>query len=281
MKKVKIALLFSMVFLLVLAGSAFADHFDVVHYTDTDSDFDTDATDVPNSLIRNGAFDFWTGDNCNGDAGLPDNWCVWADNNGWGVHAGKADLAFAGDGINDGLTFYINPDGNTSGSGTAGAYQHLDMIGEAGYYFVSVSEAIWYIGQTAPYNSVAWYAISEYEDPSMVTEWRELDEYVIQCANKYEICDYAGRDETVWIDPGDYFHLRVQQKSAHFGATVFVIDDISIVAADGTDTTDNGFYVWVNDDSGDGDDKWHYNDSSSAPSSGSIVTVGWNQHAPR
>ena len=49
------------------------------------------------------------------------------------------------------------------------------------------------------------------------------------------------------INPGQYFHLQVGRKFPEFfGWTMFIIDDISIVAADGTLNTDNGFYNWCN-----------------------------------
>lgn len=290
MKIVKTGLLFGIVALLVWGGTVWAGDVVVVDYEDTASDFDSDSGEVPGSLIRNGAFDDWTGNNCHSNAGLPDHWCVWpgpgSATTGWDVHAGQADMAFGGDGINDGLTFFIQTAGATSGGRAAGAYQQLDQITEAGYYFVSVSEAIWSIGEVVPYNSVAWYAISASSDPAMVTDWRELDPFVTQCVNGAESCVYAGRDETVWINPGDYFHLRVEQKfPVHQGSTVFVIDDISIAAiGDGTEDTNNGYFVWMNDaddDDGDGgDERWHFEEDEE-PVSADPVEVHWEHDAAR
>jgi hypothetical protein len=290
MKKTKIGLLFTVLFMLVFAGTVFAGDFVIVDYQDTASDFDSDAGDTPGSLIRNGAFDDWTGNNCHSNADLPDHWCVWpgpgSSTTGWDVHAGRADMAFGGEGVNDGLTFFIQTAGATSGGRAAGAYQQLDQITQAGYYFVSVSEAIWYIGQTGRYNSVAWYAISPSSDPAAVTDWRELDPYVIQCSNLAESCVYAGRDETVWVNPGDYLHLRVEQKfSVHQGATVFVIDDISIVSiGGGTGGTNNGYYNWINDsadvDGDGGDEKWHFEEDEE-PVSDDPVEVHWEHDAAR
>jgi hypothetical protein len=84
-------------------------------------------------------------------------------------------------------------------------------------------------------------------DPALVTEWRELfpDQFV--CANGDGVCNYVGRDETVTIKPNQHFHLMAGRKFPEFfGWTMFVIDDISIVAANGTTGTANGFFNWCN-----------------------------------
>lgn len=279
MKKVKLALLLSLVAMLIVVGSAFADgHIVVVNYDDTDSDFDTPASETPTSYILNGAFDDWTG-------GFPDNWTVWADDkSGWeAAHLAQTDLSFGGDGTNDGLGLFIRHTGG-SGSYHAGAYQKLDLIPEAGYYFVNVSETIWYGVDTVPYNSVAWYAISDSESPSGVAadEWKELDPYTIQCPNDWELCDYAGRDETVWVEPGQYFHLKVAQKFPVMNSwTTFVIDDISIAPLEeDPENQENGFYDWVNDDPVD--TKWHWYDNYACPTADCILTtVGWDSNAVR
>jgi hypothetical protein len=94
---------------------------------------------------------------------------------------------------------------------------------------------------------VAWYSISDSANPAEVTDWRELfpDQFV--CPNGDGVCNYVGRDETVQINPGQYFHVMVGRKFPEFlGWTMFIIDDISIVAADGTPNTENGFYNWCN-----------------------------------
>jgi hypothetical protein len=131
----------------------------------------------------------------------------------------------------------------------AGAYQTLDLIPAPGYYFVSLSEAIWDSGEI-PYNSIAWYAISAEADPANVpaADWREMDPYPWQC-QAGSACNYAGRDETLWIEPGYTFHIRVMVKFPQFNTwAFFLIDDITVVAADPESPNagdPNGFYEWL------------------------------------
>lgn len=276
MKKFNTALLFALVIGLVFVGSALAETY--VTYDDTASKFDTPAGIDPVSLIRNGAFDNW-------ENSVPKDWSPWWDSKaGWeDAHIAMADMAYpAGNkvGDNPALGFFIRHTGGTGGY-YAGAQQKLNQITEDGYYFVQISETIWYDVSTGPYNSVAWYAISTESDPANVTNWHELDPYTIQCPNALEHCTYEGRDETVYIEKDSYFHLKVGQKFPVFGAeTVFIIDDISIVAADGTDTQYNGFYMWQDDFNADlTDDKCHYYDETCG--STPFVEVMWDQYAPR
>jgi hypothetical protein len=286
MTRLRIALLFSLAVLLLVVGTVVADDDDFipVRYTDTESRFNSPArgdTPVIESvgvpLILNGAFDLWTGN-------TPDYWNVWAQSKaGWEtVHMGPADLARSADGSNNALSFFIRHTGGDGGF-YSGVYQQMNNIPVSGYYFISVSEAIWYNDdrETAEFNSVAWYAITKSADPFEDTAaWRELDPYAIQCVNSFEVCNYAGRDETVWIDPGDYFHLIVAQKFPVFNAsTVFVIDDVSVVPADGTTDQLNGYYDWV--DESRADVKWHWQGEDCPTDDCEPVEVTWDRTAAR
>ena len=258
MKKAKItvSIVVGLLVVLLIAGTALAEHIDYVTYNDTVgvavSDVFEDYWFAPNevgtgSLIRNGDFSAWTD-------GSPDNWTVWADSaGGWeNAHVAMTDLAWTSDGDNYGLSLFIR---NTGGSGSfyAGAYQALDGVGD-GYYWVNTHATSWGI-KLADYNALAWYGIGSSEDPSSVTQWRTLDPFTTPCHNDWGACEYIGRYETVHIDEGSYFHLLAGHKFPVFNAwSVFLFDDISIVPADGNYVEDG---YWL-----DG-------------------AVGWNPNAPR
>ena len=286
MTKLRVDLLFSLVAVFLIVGSVIAgDPFTPVNYTDTESRFDSPGErselsaleSVGGPFILNGAFDTWAGNE-------PQNWNVWTQSKeGWEtVHMGPADLPRSADGTNNSLSFFIRHTGGEGGL-YSGVYQQLNRVPVSGYYFVSVSEAIWYNDdrETAEYNSVAWYAITKSANPFDDTSaWRELDPYQIQCVNSFEVCNYAGRDETVWIDPGDYFHLIVAQKFPVFNAsTVFVIDDVSVMPAQGTLDTLNGYYDWVNQSKEDV--KWHWADEDCPTEECKPVEVTWDRTARR
>lgn len=253
MKKSKLAIILGVLLVLALTTGAFAEL--VVTYT-SDDDMYSEYTieDTPerqaeaatNSVIDNGAFTQW------GTAlGPADPWTFWRDTKaGWTAgRLHEVDLALPAnpEGINNAMGWFIQHSGAKEGGYYAGAVQQLTRIPVAGYYFVSISLTAFEDGKTGPYNSVAWYAISDSPSAAGVTDWRELypDEYV--CDNQAGVCNYVGRDETVWINPGQYFHVMVGRKFPEFfGWTMFVVDDISIVAADGTLNTQNGFYNWCN-----------------------------------
>jgi hypothetical protein len=227
------------------------------------------------SVISNGAFDNWI-------AGLPANWTLWRqDKPGWEeARPLDVDLALTADGMNNSLGWFVRNVGG-SGSYSAGAYQVMDELPAPGYYFVNISESIFADPAAGPYNAVAWYAISEHEDPAMVEagDWRELDPFWYQCPNDQPLCTYVGRDETVWIEPGWTFHVMVSQKFPHFNTwSLFIIDDISVVAADPDPTTNfdldapNGYYVWLDWQEVtfwgfllDADEKCHYLDEWCVP----------------
>ena len=115
-------------------------------------------------------------------------------------------------------------------------------------YYVSISVTAFEDGKTGPYNSMAWYSISDSPTAAGVTDWRELFSDQFVCDNQAAVCNYVGRDETVPIKPGQYFHVMVGRKFPEFfGWTMFVIDDISIVAADGTLNTTNGCLLYTSD----------------------------------
>jgi hypothetical protein len=253
MSKARLAVLLGALLVLALTASAFAEL--VVTYTSSDDAYseytilDTEERNIQaatNSLIDNGAFTQW-----GTTLGPSDPWTFWRDTKaGWTAgRLHEVDLALPAnpEGINNAMGWFIQHSGAKEGGYYAGAYQQLTRIPVAGLYYVSVSATAFSDGKTGPYNSVAWYAISDSPDPALVTDWRELfpDQFV--CANGDGVCNYVGRDETVQINPGQYFHLQVGRKFPEFfGWTMFVIDDISIVAADGTLGTENGFYNWCN-----------------------------------
>ena len=253
MKKTKLAILFGVLLVLVLSASAFAEL--VVTYTSSDdmrSEYSIEdspartADAEASSLIDNGAFTQW------GTAlGPSDPWVFWRDNRaGWTAgRLHEVDLALPAnpEGINNAMGWFIQHSGAKEGGYYAGAVQQLTRIPVEGLYYVSISVTAFEGGNTGPYNSMAWYAISDSPNASEVTDWRELypDQFV--CTNGDAVCNYVGRDETVPIKPGQYFHIMVGRKFPEFfGWTMFVIDDISIVAADGTLGTANGFYNWCN-----------------------------------
>jgi hypothetical protein len=253
MNKSRLAIFLGLLLVLALTVSAFAGL--VVTYTTSDdayseytiSDSETrQAEATTNSLIDNGAFTHW-----GMGLGPSDPWTFWRDDRaGWTagrLHEFGLALPANPEGINNAMGWFIQHSGAKEGGYYAGAYQQLTRIPVAGLYYVSVSTTAFEDGRTGPYNSVAWYAISDSASPSGVEDWRELfpDQFV--CANGDGVCNYVGRDETVQINPGQYFHLMVGRKFPEFfGWTMFVIDDISIVAADGTLNTANGFYNWCN-----------------------------------
>lgn len=281
MTKKRIAILLGILLILALTASAFAEL--VVQYsstTDTYSEFtisdseERTADAATNSLIDNGAFTTW-GTNL----GPADPWVFWRDNTaGWTAgRLHEVDLALPAnpDGINNAMGWFIQHSGAKEGGYYAGAYQQLNRIPVAGNYFVSISVTAFEDGKTGPYNSVAWYAISDSQSPAGVTDWRELypDQFV--CENAAGVCNYVGRDETVYIAPGQYFHVMVGRKFPEFfGWTMFIIDDISIVAADGTLNTQNGFYNWCNDRPEDR--KVHGNEAC-----GGFTEIHWDPDATR
>lgn len=253
MTKARLAILLGVLLVLGLTASAFAEL--VVTYTssdDTYSEFTIEDTEqrttqaATNSLIDNGAFTQWST-----ALGPADPWTFWRDTSaGWTAgRLHEVDLALPAnpEGINNAMGWFIQHSGAKEGGYYAGAYQQLTRIPAAGLYFVSISTTAFSDGKTGPYNSVAWYAISDSADPAQVTDWRELfpDQFV--CDNGDGVCNYVGRDETVTITPGQYFHIKVGRKFPEFlGWSMFVIDDISIVAAGGTPGTENGFFNWCN-----------------------------------
>lgn len=299
MSKRRIAILMSGLLVLALTASAFAEL--VVTYTSSDDGFseytinDSDrrkSDAAVNSVIDNGDFTVW-----GTSLGPSDPWTFWRDGTaGW--TAGRLhefDLAnhANAEGINNAMGWFIQHSGATSGGYYAGAWQPLSRITHADdrLYYVTVSTTAFSDGKTGPYNSVAWYAISDYANPAEVTEWKELfpDQFV--CNNGDEVCNYVGRDETVPIHANQYFHLQVGRKFPEFfGWTMFIIDDISIVstatpptvtktADDGTEfeeavETENGFFNWCNDRPED--IKFHESEDCDG-----FTEVHWDAETPR
>lgn len=264
-----VVLFLSALFLFALAPVASAN-FDVVKYDDTHNTNVTnrrDGFDVPegdsdpvdlHSVIINGDFTAMPNGqvDCSGGHGVEAvfaGWCSWANPEGNGYESANladVDLSILGSiGGNRGMGWFISNTGGGNGGYYAGAYQPLNV--PAGLYFISISETAWYFDDlaTGPYNSVAWYAISNTADHNQVTQWRELNPSRYQCQNSWERCDYSGRDEMVTVNTGDYLHLKVGHKFPEFMAkTVFIFDDIFMVP-DGTHETvgpqNHGFYTWA------------------------------------
>lgn len=281
MRKTRLAIFFGLLLILALTVSAFAGL--VVTYTTSDdayseftiSDSETRTKEAEtNSLIDNGAFTTW-----GTTLGPSDPWTFWRDDKaGWTagrLHEFSLALPANPEGINNAMGWFIQHSGAKEGGYYAGAYQQLTRIPVEGLYYVSVSTTAFEDGRTGPYNSVAWYAISDEMNPGLVTDWRELypDQFV--CANGDGVCNYVGRDETVTIKPGQYFHLMVGRKFPEFfGWTMFVIDDISIVAADGTLNTENGFFNWCNGNPED----YKYHDTGTCRS---FTEIHWDPEQTR
>jgi len=281
MSKAKIAIMLSVLLMIALTASVFAQL--VVTYQSEDDAYSEytipDSEEkvkeaAANSVITNGDFTKW-----GTELGPSDPWTFWSDNRaGW--EAGRLSefglaLPANADGINNAMGWFIRHTGAKEGGYYAGAYQQLTRIPAAGLYYVTVSTTAFSDGKTGPYNSIAWYAISDQSDPALVTEWRELfpDQFV--CNNGDQVCNYVGRDETVPINPGQYFHLKVGRKFPEMnGWTQFVIDDISIVAADGTVGTENGFFNWCN--SSPEDYKYHESEGCK-----SLTEIHWDAEQSR
>jgi hypothetical protein len=260
--KLSIAFALSLVLVLLIAGSAAAVK--VVTYTDMGAEAVGDYVDdywfAPGEaggpfIVENGDFSLWEG-------GFPVGWDVWDDGakSGWEeAHLAMIDLALGGSGENYAMGLFVR---NVGGKGSyyAGAAQQLANVTESGYYWVNAHASMFgeydffeiynYIFFSADHlaNAFAWYAISPEAEASHVEGWRELFPVgalpgAIPCPNPWEGCIYAGRYETVWIDAGDYFHLKAGHKFPTYNVwTTFVFDDISIVPAEG-DVIEDGFWA--------------------------------------
>jgi len=255
MKKIRYAVVMSLLLVVAAVSAAFADGLTIVNYNDTGSNgYTPNQGDDPVSYIDNGDFNGW------GDEFV---WNSWADSAaGWEVRGAKTDLSEGGEGISYGMGFFIRNTGGSDGA-YAGLVQEMVNIPASGQYFVNVSATAFWDVATGPYNSVAWYAISDSATASgvMADEWKELYSDTTVCENKFGNCTYVGRDEMVSINPGQYFHVKVGQKFPIYQAnTVFIIDDISVVAENTEMTNENGFYNWM-DQNADPSCKWHSGDA--------------------
>lgn len=266
--KARLAFVVSVLLLFVLATTAFADDFTVVSYDDMGEIavgdiveeywFPAEVGNAP-FLVTNGDFSLW-------QDGMPVGWTTWNDGAkaGWEQpHLAQTNLALGGDGMNYALSYFVR---NVGGSGSyyVGAYQPLTAIQSEGHYWVTVHATMFgmfdyfelnnvYYARD-PYNSMAWYAISDSADPALVTEWRELFPSgalpgFTAVPNDWGVAIYAGRYETMHIMPGQYLHLKAGHKfPAYNDWTTFVFDDISIVPAGGEVIADgfwmDGFVGW-------------------------------------
>lgn len=253
MSKWKLAIILALILGLVATIVAFAGGFSVVTYTDvTATGFDPGKTITTPQYINNGDFKNWTN-------GKPDGWNVPTPvlSPNWEVHFASMELSPGVEATADSAAI----PGNTavgyffrtgsSGSQFAGLSQQVSPALTTGTYWVQVHVTAWEQNVQSPYNSVAWYGFGSTNDPSSVTEWRELfgDTYV--CANGNGSCNHLGRKESVQIEAGSYMHLWMGMKFPdHQAWTVFGLDDISI-----TDFSD-GINVDVHDFEDDGDIFW-------------------------
>ncbi len=253
-KQLSIVLIFILLTLLISSNpaSAQSDRTDVLHYDDaglvSTGDFSIYYWYPPDeikigSLIRNGDFQSW-------EEGRPQHWSVWANKKpGWEeAHVAQIDFALTEEGENDAFGLFVR---NTGGEGDyfAGAYQQLDQIAQAGHYWVTTHMTMWGSAEPVLYNSVGWYGIGPSADPASVEQWRELTPLPIPCPNQLGACLYIGRYETVFLEPGQYFHLRAGHKFPVYNAwTVFGLDDFSIIPATGSVVEDgfwpDGLVVW-------------------------------------
>jgi len=249
MSKFKTAILLTLLLGLVVSVAAFAGGFSVVKYDDTSAEIKQPVKEVTKAqYIMNGDFLDWTG-------GYPDYWDVPTPvlSPGWEVHFANMDFTEAGTaagaGMNPASGWFIRT--GTAGSQYAGMSQQVSSHLMTGMYWVQVHITSWEHNVQSPYNSVAWYGFGETADSSSVTEWRELfpDTYV--CSNGDEVCNYLGRQESVFIHEGAFMHIMVGMKFPdHQAWTVFGVDDISIsdfsdhINIDVDDFTDDGDVYW-------------------------------------
>ena len=245
MKKALFILVLTCILVFLLSGQITAGEPEVLRYSDTGAvsvgDFSIFYWYPPDgggedSLIRNGDFQAWI-------EGQPAQWTLWADSKpGWeDAHVAQMDYAVSPEGENLALGLFLH---NTGGEGEyyAGAYQQLDLLPQADHYWITTHVTMWGKGSTIPYNSVAWYGIGATADPASVAQWRELSPQPYPCPNALGACIHVGRYETLYLEPGQYFHLRVAQHFPVVGAwTVFGLDDFSIVPAGGT-LIEDGFW---------------------------------------
>lgn len=237
--------LFLSLSLLWLAGRASAQRNDVVRYDDAGLVSIGDVSIYywyppgkiePNSLIRNGDFQAW-------QDGQPENWTVWVEHKpGWeDAHIAQIDYAVTEEGENNAFGLFVR---NVGGEGSyyAGAYQQLDQVEEAGYYWLTTHMTMWGEVPKVLYNSVGWYGIGDSADPASVGDWRELSPLPIPCPNQLRVCIHVGRYETIYVEPGQYFHLRVGHNFPAYNVwTVFGLDDFALSPAGG-EVIEDGFW---------------------------------------
>ena len=248
MSKLKIAIVLTVLLGIVVSVAAFAGGFSVVTYDDTSAKIKQPAKTVTTpQFIKNGDFLNWSG-------GYPDNWDVPTPvlSPGWSVHFASMDYTEIGGsqgGDNPAVGFFFRT--GSSGSQFAGMSQQVDPMLTTGDYWVQVHVTSWEHNVESDYNSVAWYGFGSTDEPSSVTEWRELFPDTFACANGDGTCNHLGRKETVNIAKDSYLHLWMGMKFPDHNAwTVFGIDDISI-----TDFSD-GINVDVTGFEDDGDVFW-------------------------
>jgi hypothetical protein len=266
-KRLTFVSLFVLIMALMLGGTVLADGH-IKDYDDTASDADANIGDGQ-SFIENGDFDpaRWG----TSETDLADGWMGYSsDASGWESWYANINMAKIGDtadgyGMNDALGMFVR---NVGGDGPHYMYasNHLMLVPAAGTYHVQIHGTYWgdysYYTRGTVANSMAWYAISDEADPTMVADadWRELvviGEYGYTepgnypCPNSVEKCAQVGRYEMAEVAPGQYLHLRAGMKFNPFNEwTVFEIDDISI----------NSMDPMIEDLDGHQQNNWHHDD---------------------
>lgn len=250
MSKLRIAAVLAVLVALVAAVVAFAGGFSVVSYTDTIArGFQPGKQVTTPQYIQNGDFNSWSN-------GKPDFWNMPTPTLGpnWEVHFANVDLARGGDdkGVNNAAGLFFRT--GSEGSQFAGLSQPVSPALTTGTYWVQVHITAWEHNVQSAYNSVAWYGFGPTDDPSSVTEWRELFPDTYACANEATRCNHLGRKESVQIEAGSHMHLWMGMKFPDHNAwTTFVVDDISI-----SDFSDN-IDVDVENFEVDGEIRWDPN----------------------
>jgi hypothetical protein len=252
-KRFAFAAMLILVMSLLIGGTVLADG-GAVRYDDTSAKSNIEGGGP--SLICNGDFnpDEW-GDSYSNLATCWQGYDTGGD--GWVTHYANVNMADVGDtamefGRNDALGMFVR---NVGGDGPQYMYatNELTDVSHAGDYWFQIHGTMWseyffwlydadaaLVTEGTIANSVAWYAISDEADATMVdeSEWRELfvtdffgakEPGVVPCPNGVENCEQVGRYERVHAGPGQYLHLRAGMKFNPFNVwTVFEIDDIAI-----------------------------------------------------
>lgn len=176
--------------------------------------------------VDNGDFDTW------GKYG-PTDWTLYtAQRGGHDVRWAKVRWGGSPEAPDYALSLLVR-DSHRYYNGAYGAACTELNVPREGDYWVTIHTTAWG-SETIPYNSVAWYAITQYYRPWYVPEsaWRELYADPLSCRNGAEQCGFTARRELVHIAPGDTLCLQAGMKFREYNAwTLWVWDDIAVAAA--------------------------------------------------